>query len=59
MGRVASMRAAILLAFPLALAAQGTAADYARAESLRDRYKGAIVGTVEQTAWIDSTSRFW
>ena len=59
MGRFASMRAAILLAFPLALAAQGTAADYARAESLRDRYKGAIVGTVEQTAWIDSTSRFW
>ena len=40
-------------------AAQGTAADFARAEALLDRFKGLIVGTVEQGAWIDSTPRFW
>ena len=43
----------------LALTAQGTAADFARAEGLRDRFKGLIVGAVDQTGWIDSTPRFW
>jgi len=48
-----------VLAAPNALVAQGTAADFARAEGLRDRFKGLIVGAVDQTAWIDSTPRFW
>ena len=42
-----------------ALGAQGTPADFARAEGLRDRVKGLVVGTVEQGAWIDSTPRYW
>ncbi|MEO5815466.1 MAG: DPP IV N-terminal domain-containing protein, partial [Gemmatimonadaceae bacterium] len=48
-----------VLIAPHLLAAQGTAADFARAEGLRDTYKGVIVGAVDQTAWIDSTPRFW
>ena len=54
--------AALLIAcfaIPAVVSAQGTATDFARAEGLRDRYRGLIVGTVEQTAWIDSTYRFW
>ena len=41
------------------LRAQGTPADFARAEGYRDRVKGRVVGTLEQGAWIDSTPRFW
>ena len=48
-----------LLAGPSALAAQGTAADYARADGLRDRFKGLLLDAVDQAAWIDSTPRFW
>ncbi|HVZ76835.1 MAG TPA: DPP IV N-terminal domain-containing protein [Gemmatimonadaceae bacterium] len=45
---------------PLApLVAQGTAADYARAEGLRARYQHAILNAVDQVHWVDSTSRFW
>ena len=51
------LAAALLLAAPLG--AQGTAADYARAEGLRDRYAHAIVDAVDQLRWIDSTPRFW
>jgi dipeptidyl aminopeptidase/acylaminoacyl peptidase len=50
---------ALLLALPAPLAAQGTAADFARAEGLRDRLKGTITGAVDQSGWIDSTPRFW
>jgi dipeptidyl aminopeptidase/acylaminoacyl peptidase len=50
---------AFLAVAPALASAQGTAADYARAEGLRDRYRGTVVGTVEQVGWIDSTSRFW
>ena len=51
------LAAALLLAGPLR--AQGTAADYARAEGLRDRYAHVIVDAVDQVRWIDSTPRFW
>ena len=53
-----SLALAVSSAIP-SLSAQGTAADYARAEGLRDRLKGTVVNAVDQTAWIDSTSRFW
>ena len=50
---------AVALSLPLALAAQGTTADFARAQGLRARYKGLVVDAVEQMQWIDSTPRFW
>jgi dipeptidyl aminopeptidase/acylaminoacyl peptidase len=56
---VLSLHVVAVLLGPAAMAAQGTAADYARAEQLRDRVRGAIVGVVDQSGWIDSTPRFW
>ena len=50
---------AIALALATPLAAQGTAADYARAEGLRDRYAHVVIDAVDQVRWIDSTPRFW
>ncbi|MEO8333921.1 MAG: DPP IV N-terminal domain-containing protein [bacterium] len=57
--RLQLLLACTVLGAPHVLAAQGTAADFARAEGLRDRFKGLIVGAVDQAAWIDSTPRFW
>ena len=42
-----------------AVAAQGTAADYLRADSLGARYQGTIVNSVNQTNWIGRTSWVW
>src|SRR5919112_520337 len=55
--RVSTALLLCIASFPLS--AQGTAADYARADGLRDRFKGAVVDAVDQTGWIDSTPRFW
>ncbi len=55
----AAVLAAIALSFVAPLGAQGTAADYARAEGLRARYAHLIVDAVDQVRWIDSTPRFW
>ena len=54
-------RALLVLAFltPELARAQGSAADFTRAEGLRDQYKGTVVGLLEQSAWIDSTPRVW
>jgi dienelactone hydrolase len=42
------------------LAAQGTRADYDRANGLRDRWQGLAVNLPERPpAWIGSTHRFW
>ena len=40
-------------------AAQGTAADYARARALKDRYEKAAGIVAEPASWIEKTSRFW
>jgi hypothetical protein len=39
--------------------AQGTAADYARAESVHKRLDGLVLDAVDTSAWIGSTTRFW
>lgn len=55
---------ATLALVPLALAprtvlhAQGTAADYARADSLNSRFRGLLLNVVERVTWTDST-HFW
>ncbi|HEY7567509.1 MAG TPA: DPP IV N-terminal domain-containing protein [Gemmatimonadaceae bacterium] len=43
---------------PAVSTGQVTAADYDRAESLRQRLEGLVVGAPENPTWIDS-SRFW
>ncbi|MEP6619896.1 MAG: DPP IV N-terminal domain-containing protein [bacterium] len=49
----------LLLTIPALASAQGTAADYARADGLRESLKGTVLNAVDQVAWIDSTPRFW
>ncbi len=40
-------------------AAQGTAADYERARSLKTTYENAAGVVAEPATWIEKTSRFW
>ena len=40
-------------------AAQGTAADYERARSLKATYENAAGVVAEPATWIETTSRFW
>jgi len=42
-----------------ALNAQGTAADYARAEQLNTRYEGLAANIPDHPTWIGRTSRLW
>lgn len=50
---------ASLIASALPVGAQGTAADYTRAEALRRRWDGLVVDAAEPGNWIGNTSRFW
>jgi len=49
----------IVLFLPALIYAQGTVADYERANKLRDKFQGLAVGVVERPTWIGDTSRFW
>ena len=44
---------------PLPAAAQGTLADYRRADSLGDRLQGLVVDAAERPSWVGETTRFW
>jgi dipeptidyl aminopeptidase/acylaminoacyl peptidase len=48
----------LIVAVPAARA-QGTAADYERAMTLRDTYQPLALDIVDQVSWIGSTNRFW
>ena len=48
-----------LLAAASIATAQGTRADYERANALRDRYQALAVNVAESANWIGETSRFW
>jgi len=51
---------AILISIaPLAARAQGTAADYQRANGLRERFLRLAVNVPGQTNWIEGTNHFW
>ncbi len=55
-------RLAILFVFilwPLLLPAQGTRADYERANGLREKWQGLAVNAPERPSWIGTTHRFW
>jgi len=49
----------LALCTPLSAAAQGTLADYRRADGLGDRVQGLVVDIAERPSWIGDTSRFW
>ncbi|MEW5982786.1 MAG: DPP IV N-terminal domain-containing protein [Acidobacteriota bacterium] len=55
----------MLLALPVILAlsslagAQGTVADYQRAQGLRKTYEEAATGIASPATWIEKTNRFW
>ena len=44
---------------PLPAAAQGTLADYRRADGLGDRLQGLVVDAAERPSWIGESTRFW
>ncbi len=55
--RVSTLAGALLL--PLTAFAQGTAADYERANGLRAKYEGLTTNVPGPATWVDKTSRFW
>ena len=50
---------AAVAALPAAATAQGTSADYARAEGLRARYENAVVDIAGPATAIGRSHRFW
>ncbi len=56
--RLTVLTFASIVLSPAIGAAQVTAADYDRAENLRQRLEGLVVGAPETPTWIDS-ARFW
>ena len=48
-----------LLLIPSIVRAQVTAADYERAQALRNKYQGVAVNVVDRANWIAGTTRFW
>jgi len=55
----AGVATASLLFGPMPAKAQGTAADYVQAITLRDRYQALAINIPEQVQWIRNTNRFW
>jgi hypothetical protein len=49
----------VILAIAAPAWAQGTAADYARANGLRAKYEALVVNVPGPATWIDKTSHFW
>jgi len=58
-----SLRVLVLIGWTLAPAtaalAQGTAADYERANGLRSKYASLVVDIAGAATWIDNTHHFW
>src|SRR5215510_658420 len=44
---------------PIVGHAQGTLADYERAQNLRKQYEGAVTNLAGRATWIERTNRFW
>jgi len=59
--RTAWIIAAILIGnfTPAAVVAQGTPADYDRANRLKKKYEAAAIDIAGQASWIGDTNRFW
>ena len=50
---------ALALLAPAALCAQGTMADYQRAQALQKRYTPLVYDSPDAPVWIEGTSKFW
>ena len=48
-----------LLLIPAITPAQGTAADYERAQALRNKFQALAINIPDRVNWIEKTSRFW
>ena len=48
-----------LFLLPVFIFAQGTQADYERANKLRDKFQGLAVNVPERATWVGNTNRFW
>jgi dipeptidyl aminopeptidase/acylaminoacyl peptidase len=44
---------------PVALSAQGTAADYERSQALNQRFQGLVTGVADRPVWIGTSNRAW
>jgi dipeptidyl aminopeptidase/acylaminoacyl peptidase len=51
--------ASLILLAPTILRAQGTAADYQRAQSLREKFQGLAVNVPGNPTWIEGDNHFW
>jgi dipeptidyl aminopeptidase/acylaminoacyl peptidase len=56
---VAALTSCALLWAPTRAAAQGTLADYQRADALRNRFDGLVLNAPDDATWIGATARFW
>ena len=57
--KIVSALSAALVLFSVPSAAQVTAADYQRAQSLRQQYDAAAVFVPEPATWIGTTHKFY
>ena len=48
-----------LIVLSTSVYAQGTKADYERAQNLRKQFEGAVVNVVGRATWIEGTHTFW
>jgi len=48
-----------VLVFAVLVSAQGTAADYERAQNLRKRFEAGVTNLASRATWIERTNRFW
>ena len=51
--------AMILVSLPVKLLAQGKPADYERAANLKEKLQPLVYNVIDQSGWIEETSRFW
>jgi dipeptidyl aminopeptidase/acylaminoacyl peptidase len=49
----------ILVSLPVILLAQAKPVDYERAANLREKLEPLVYNVIDQSDWIDKTSRFW
>jgi hypothetical protein len=53
------MKAIVLALAPWLMFAQGTPADYVRAQGLREKYQNPVVNAPGPVTWIAGANRFW
>jgi len=57
--RLLGLAIVVTAGYAPAVGAQGTAADYERANGLRSKYEGLVANVPGTVTWIENTHRFW